>query len=196
MRGEDTEWLLDALDKAGSPPHARGRRAHGVVPRITARITPACAGKTSPGQSRRDAAPDHPRMRGEDDGDVEDTVRMLGSPPHARGRPAKYKGEHNAHRITPACAGKTCGGCAPIRRPVDHPRMRGEDWLVFVSEQTLCGSPPHARGRRGLVGQGPADFWITPACAGKTIPSASWRTTSPDHPRMRGEDEHSSVGCC
>ena len=112
----------------------------------------------------------------------------VGSPPHARGRPTKYKGEHNAHRITPACAGKTCGGCAPIRRPVDHPRMRGEDWLVFVSEQTLCGSPPHARGRRGLVGQGPADFWITPACAGKTIPSASWRTTSPDHPRMRGED--------
>ena len=114
----------------------------------------------------------------------------VGSPPHARGRPTKYKGEHNAHRITPACAGKTCGGCAPIRRPVDHPRMRGEDWLVFVSEQTLCGSPPHARGRRGLVGQGPADFWITPACAGKTIPSASWRTTSPDHPRMRGEDRH------
>ena len=116
----------------------------------------------------------------------------VGSPPHARGRPTKYKGEHNAHRITPACAGKTCGGCAPIRRPVDHPRMRGEDWLVFVSEQTLCGSPPHARGRRGLVGQGPADFWITPACAGKTWPRWTGPRRLLDHPRMRGEDD--SVG--
>ena len=35
------------------------------------------------------------------------------------------------------------------------------------------------------------DFWITPACAGKTKKSPKKDSKSPDHPRMRGEDHHS-----
>ena len=178
---------------AGSPPHARGR--HRVAPRRTrqGRITPACAGKTTAPPSRRRGLRDHPRMRGED---VELGVNPLldsGSPPHARGRRPPWLRPVQSPGITPACAGKTNYLASNAHQIADHPRMRGEDYALTDPTTAATGSPPHARGRRGvrdLEGDRPR---ITPACAGKTRLRSSRGQKPSDHPRMRGEDSRMSI---
>ena len=67
--------------------------------------------------------------------------------------------------------------------------MRGEDAEQDVIALRAVGSPPHARGRLDKVKKEIDDAGITPACAGKTRRLHNRRHTSPDHPRMRGEDE-------
>ena len=127
-------------------------------------------------------------MRGEDD--VQEVLgsSRQGSPPHARGRLVTLRYELHKRRITPACAGKTRArqNSCPTRR--DHPRMRGEDTIIFVSSVSRRGSPPHARGRLAFRGELRIIVGITPACAGKTGPARWDPDRTGDHPRMRGED--------
>ena len=73
-----------------------------------------------------------------------------------------------AHRITPACAGKTRSARRAFRR--------------------RRGSPPHARGRLPSITAASASDRITPACAGKTLLYYFGFELIGDHPRMRGED--------
>src|SRR5690606_22856873 len=90
-------------------------------------------------------------------------------------------------RITPACAGNTptkAGWLIPAR---DHPRVRGEHRPGRLADLSAFGSPPRARGTRGLLQLGGDPFRVTPACAGNT---RRLRYTPPyrrDHPRVRGE---------
>ena len=188
MRGEDSPRLVFRRRTSGSPPHARGRLRHPRFRHVRRGITPACAGKTPPGTSERSSTRDHPRMRGEDGRMASSMMYLSGSPPHARGRPHHAVEGGIDQRITPACAGKTGSSAGPWPKVRDHPRMRGEDWLVRWALAESSGSPPHARGRRasevslkGLEG-------ITPACAGKTPSTGGATRTTTDHPRMRGED--------
>ena len=46
-------------------------------------------------------------MRGEDIRSKTASNRLTGSPPHARGRRRRVRGERRRDGITPACAGKT-----------------------------------------------------------------------------------------
>ena len=147
-------------------------------------------------------------MRGEDEvGRVID-ADFNGSPPHARGRPRKGAARAPRRRITPACAGKTSLILLAAQATMDHPRMRGEDVVAFLTVVGYVGSPPHARGRHPRRVVGELLRRITPACAGKTSCSVmSWVLNSDhpacagkthvlevsgryyrDHPRMRGED--------
>ena len=153
----------------GSPPHARGRRKYPIVSHLSARITPACAGKTNGNTGQTRTCWDHPRMRGEDIVLADSKATKTGSPPHARGRHKPLQRPRNSLRITPACAGKTCSSACVLLRRWDHPRMRGEDASRPAEMPPVDGSPPHARGRLGHYG-----FDIR-QCR--------------DHPRMRGEDE-------
>ena len=167
MRGEDTEYIGEYWLRYGSPPHARGR-PDGVLGLRTSQ--------------------DHPRMRGED---CERRFKLrldVGSPPHARGRRRVVVHVVHAHGITPACAGKTL--LVDIRATVDkdHPRMRGEDEIVYARVVIHVGSPPHARGRRENARSVGQRAGITPACAGKTTKWSQTRSSRGDHPRMRGED--------
>ena len=66
MRGEDDNDKKYPIVCHGSPPHARGRRAFAADMHDVPRITPACAGKTSPLAVVLKTPMDHPRMRGED----------------------------------------------------------------------------------------------------------------------------------
>ena len=87
-------------------------------------------------------------MRGEDNRLILADLDVVGSPPHARGRPSNEEAFGAGIGITPACAGKTrtrfwiSGLCR------DHPRMRGEDISDNPSRIMIAGSPPHARGRQ------------------------------------------------
>ena len=108
MRGEDLELVREVPCIPGSPPHARGRHPHvREVGGRPFRIAPACAGKTKELRLLPTPTSDHPRMRGEDPTGCPSTMWFPGSPPHARGRPARRSAKRNAARITPACAGKT-----------------------------------------------------------------------------------------
>ena len=168
MRGEDRIYYVKRSGFAGSPPHARGRRVPAFVRRRDSRITPACAGKTTWSMVIIGCSPDHPRMRGEDQGACRSRSPCGGSPPHARGRHDVEKVRIPVDRITPACAGKTIARTAFSTLHGDHPRMRGEDMFPINVQKSILGSPPHARGRRNGEYDVHIAGRITPACAGKT----------------------------
>ena len=113
---------------------------------------------------------------------------MKGSPPHARGRLAKWLWQKIKDWITPACAGKTYTRSGMFSRTPDHPRMRGEDARMVFESEGGGGSPPHARGRRRGCRTRSHRTGITPACAGKTRWISHAGRDAGDHPRMRGED--------
>ena len=151
MRGEDVKWVIDTIVGYGSPPHARGRRRRRPDRGPHRGITPACAGKTPTTTSAKTTEADHPRMRGEDATAVSMSDVVVGSPPHARGRPRPVRIPPGGPGITPACAGKTQRRTS-IRAPRrDHPRMRGEDVVCAVICGQRHGSPPHARGRQRQI---------------------------------------------
>ena len=152
------------------------------------RITPACAGKTYWQARQRWDKPDHPRMRGEDGGNMLNAMVYGGSPPHARGRHRSPTVRKAAAWITPACAGKTTCRRAFTTCRRDHPRMRGEDRSRHVRRGRGRGSPPHARGRQTSRLRIAYGARITPACAGKTLNKRQFMALWKDHPRMRGED--------
>ena len=107
MRGEDHSSAGAQGIAQGSPPHARGRQEIRTSSYCDGGITPACAGKTFMCGLSILMARDHPRMRGEDALGVSSVPVSVGSPPHARGRPAHEKAFGAGIGITPACAGKT-----------------------------------------------------------------------------------------
>ena len=109
MRGEDFGTFCIQFQDGGSPPHARGRHPGRCAVSYVFRITPACAGKTKAFGPAPRCGADHPRMRGEDERSNPDYLDTIGSPPHARGRPALNSIPGPIHGITPACAGKTFG---------------------------------------------------------------------------------------
>ena len=105
-----------------------------------------------------------------------------------RGKHCNLRTQGEFVRITPAGAGKTrpCSICRT--RSGDHPRRCGEN--VLSDDVTLheAGSPPQVRGKLSpLLVESPAGR-ITPAGAGKTLPTWIMWPTCWDHPRRCGEN--------
>ena len=122
--------------------------------------------------------------------------RILGSPPHVRGKGGFPRLAVLHPGITPACAGKSA---LRQRLPVaveDHPRMCGEKAYSKVIAGSLWGSPPHVRGKEGLACWQALQQGITPACAGKSITPFSVLKLPRDHPRMCGEKMCCSAIAC
>ena len=191
MRGEHGGWNgnLD-LDK-GSSPHARGTPRLVIDQGVSDRIIPACAGNTKPHRRSPAPTPDHPRMRGEHIRIGTVILRDEGSSPHARGTPAIKAAIKDGRGIIPACAGNTSGRWHGNVYRWDHPRMRGEHSIAFLTICVIAGLSPHARGTPGLIDEGYTGSRIIPACAGNTSSVFSTGLSSGDHPRMRGE--HSTI---
>ena len=150
-------------------------------------ITPACAGNTAGGAPDLRCNRDHPRLRGEYLFQRYNGLHSAGSPPLARGILISASDCGLLDGITPACAGNTFLIFAVYPFARDHPRLRGEYLFRFVSSVHRAGSPPLARGIRGIShccsgGQG-----ITPACAGNTNSEPFGYPHCRDHPRLRGE---------
>ena len=85
MRGEQAKRVDPSIEDIGSPPHARGTEVRVDQLADDGGITPACAGNSDSRPIRTDCYADHPRMRGEQDGDRPAALARSGSPPHARG---------------------------------------------------------------------------------------------------------------
>ena len=117
-----------------------------------------------------------------------------GSPPRMRGKAFRPAVIARWHRITPACAGKSC----PLpRRTVsvrDHPRVCGEKRPDWKNEVELVGSPPRVRGKDAIQRHPSCGFGITPACAGKRRTDSKTTLSHEDHPRVCGE-KVGPVGC-
>ena len=86
-------------------------------------------------------------MCGENGWRASDRDELMGSPPRVRGK-RKSINIFRAHTgITPACAGKTKTMRRTDDYPEDHPRVCGENRLVYGIERFLKGSPPRVRGK-------------------------------------------------
>ena len=110
-------------------------------------ITPAYAGKRNPGQRRRPAAQDHPRVCGEKSTAIGKVRSKRGSPPRMRGKVAHLSEVSVDEGITPAYAGKSPrSSLLPLSR-WDHPRVCGEKTQNPTQNAILMGSPPRMRGK-------------------------------------------------
>ena len=188
VRGEDAARTSIHTVLLGSPPRARGGRV-GLAGDGEARgLTPACAGRTSPGRCPRPTSGAHPRVRGEDRPHRGLPQRGRGSPPRARGGRGEVRAHRPQRRLTPACAGRTARRPAGRSCGPAHPRVRGEDVPPGGVVGWCPGSPPRARGGRWASDDPPPRHGLTPACAGRTRGSRRGRWCTRAHPRVRGED--------
>ena len=195
MRGEHRALPTAGDAVPGSPPRARGALIGRIMAAETRRITPACAGSTSPELWSRHAGRDHPRVRGEHLVTNPDQRISFGSPPRARGELRQPHAELQQHRITPACAGRTCSSAQRSRRSSDHPRVRGENIGCRAIHRFADGSPPRARGELPDPDESELLRRITPACAGRTGMSPPRSRVVTDHPRVRGENSTGRPAC-
>src|SRR5690606_8429088 len=85
VRGEHTVPVMIADLKGGSPPRARGAHVTDTDRLVHDRSTPARAGSTRDGGTRREVRADHPRVRGEHWTPPGTGWCTPGSPPRARG---------------------------------------------------------------------------------------------------------------
>ena len=65
--------------------------------------------------------------------------------------------------------------------------MCGEKPLLPFDAPMVKGSPPHVRGKAEERPRCGRAFWITPACAGKSMVVSRLKSRWKDHPRMCGE---------
>ena len=90
------------------------------------------------------------------------------------------------HRITPACAGKSCNLSGVLCQFRDHPRVCGEKHPQFGTLCFTMGSPPRVRGKGWRTVAEALMIGITPACAGKSRLQGSNLQLPGDHPRVCG----------
>ena len=147
MCGEKGLLPVSEPQRAGSPPHVRGKDSWLDKLMILARITPACAGKSLTAHVDIRLCRDHPRMCGEKESARPARPAAWGSPPHVRGKECINGAGKLPIGITPACAGKSPWA---LRRPGgrrDHPRMCGEKSMKSTLRKVALGSPPRMRGK-------------------------------------------------
>ena len=186
-RGEYFTYPRKASIPAGSSPLSRGILAQDALLGVKIGIIPALAGNTFSCCQTFQLVRDHPRSRGEY------LVRCLhtgsdnGSSPLSRGILSLRRETCQRIRIIPALAGNTEVLQAHLTWSWDHPRSRGEYFMVPPSLVISLGSSPLSRGIRGGVPGPEPGLRIIPALAGNTsrIPESCYGLA--DHPRSRGE---------
>ena len=116
-----------------------------------------------------------------------------GSPPRVRGEAVFKPGHVPGARITPACAGRSRKRAARGLAGPDHPRVRGEKFMVAKKRDFVNGSPPRARGEVAQSQREEKIKRITPVCAGRSFTLLWVRKQSTDHPSVRGEKAGCSI---
>ena len=131
----------------GSPPLTRGKGASTDEDGKIHGITPAYAGKSCDIFKDFCFSKDHPRLRGEKHTKRKRWRKNMGSPPLTRGKgPSAYAWAPSA-RITPAYAGKSFFWKTLDKHQKDHPRLRGEKYVIWSENESHIGSPPLTRGK-------------------------------------------------
>ena len=105
--GEKGFTSATQTSSGGSPPRMRGKAVQVPGAAAPTGITPAYAGKRPLASLTTSTARDHPRVCGEKNNLRQAFSIQQGSPPRMRGKEIEANRDAIAHRITPACAGKS-----------------------------------------------------------------------------------------
>ena len=173
--------------KSGSPPPMRGKALVPVQTSPILRITPAYAGKRVNSDGIALYMTDHPRLCGEKSFRNAEERFHRGSPPPMRGKDSVFSDITCVWGITPAYAGKSAVSSAVKQKIQDHPRLCGEKRLNAPWSGRTPGSPPPMRGKVSQPKSMNLLTGITPAYAGKSVPSSFAPPCIKDHPRLCGE---------
>ena len=193
--GENASNSRRASTRVGSSPRVRGKPHVGDDAGLPHGLIPACAGKTVVAAVRGQPLTAHPRVCGENAGDIETAVREAGSSPRVRGKPGRRARATRGPRLISACAGKTTKATAKQGKRPAHPRVCGENARICKPLVVSFGSSPRVRGKLG--GWGVCVGWrrLIPACAGKTGWWMRSISAPPAHPRVCGENRTRSGTC-
>ena len=184
----EKHWLVPpVLRPFGSPPHMRGKADTVSKKGLRPGITPAHAGKRPACVARLCIVRDHPRTCGEKKRIGSLFWRVLGSPPHMRGKGMDRAPLLCAGGITPAHAGKSFLQTESSDCIRDHPRTCGEKMGKGTVWRPHRGSPPHMRGKAPNSPFTPRPLGITLAHAGKRLYQDGALVAQGDHPRTCGE---------
>ena len=146
-RGENMAVSLILSALAGSSPLTRGKPRPRLRSRSRQRLIPAHAGKTLTAESCSAASTAHPRSRGENICVHRGPHNGLGSSPLTRGKRNPSTSSAAAARLIPAHAGKTAVGYVVKSAAEAHPRSRGENGRIEVTDRAAPGSSPLTRGK-------------------------------------------------
>ena len=145
LRGTNSIMLRPEELLMGSPPLARDKSSATRQVLSSKGITPACAGQILLHTKTLVRIRDHPRLRGTNQFQVAQDVRMGGSPPLARDKLLDLPSCAGILRITPACAGQIRPSPLTCKFRRDHPRLRGTNIKPTPIQEPSVGSPPLAR---------------------------------------------------
>ena len=126
-RGENDEFAGVDPFAVGSSPLARGKPGLDLDRADASRLIPARAGKTVSMTEVEVPAQAHPRSRGENGLDGDETTLEQGSSPLAQGKRVTLIDRSVMARLIPARAGKTDLSHAASSVRAAHPRSRGEN---------------------------------------------------------------------
>ena len=133
----------------GSSPRGRGKPLVALSAGDTSGLIPAWAGKTSRRPASRPRSGAHPRVGGENLGELTGLQRRDGSSPRGRGKLRAGRVEGHLERLIPAWAGKTFLGDGGGDTAPAHPRVGGENVAEAPKDGIRSGSSPRGRGKRG-----------------------------------------------
>ena len=185
--GEQTFDHRLNLNVRGSSPRVRGTVRRKRLPATAVRIIPACAGNSLQPVGHNAHIPDHPRVCGEQTLASCIFCKASGSSPRVRGTESSSRMFQPQGRIIPACAGNRAHSKCRFRRQTDHPRVCGEQAGIVPVMVPTPGSSPRVRGTAGQRHTCRTCGRIIPACAGNRKNCVSVSSSSPDHPRVCGE---------
>ena len=119
---------------------------------------------------------------------ISNTATTPGSPPQVRGKPTLTATATAKTGITPAGAGKTNFAGATLWDAKDHPRRCGENTFEGAVLSDATGSPPQVRGKHDSHNVNCGRYGITPAGAGKTVPThCAYLASLGSPPQVRGK---------
>ena len=165
----------------------RGTECKSLSRRGLARFIPACAGNSRQLQVEVPAEAVHPRVCGEQGHSVFVPWSAFGSSPRVRGTARRPRQSGTAIRFIPACAGnRLAKDCGQVRKSV-HPRVCGEQTILFSLFVRKNGSSPRVRGTAHRRQPRQHRLRFIPACAGNSWYCGKRRRRGTVHPRVCGE---------
>ena len=187
-RGENLDVLRHGHAAGGSSPLTRGKPHDGQNRGIRRGLIPAHAGKTPTDATTDLASGAHPRSRGENLTPLLIALVIEGSSPLTRGKRTRSSRAGAWTRLIPAHAGKTGRFEAQEPNCAAHPRSRGENAAMSVSDISPYGSSPLTRGKPEQLVHRAGVSRLIPAHAGKTLTIRRGGRSGWAHPRSRGEN--------
>ena len=187
LRGEHAQFEELAIETEGSSPLTRGALRMSAISSPFPRLIPAYAGSTQAWFQAHGSVWAHPRLRGEHKPQTTMPTSESGSSPLTRGARVGEDGECVPGGLIPAYAGSThVKRCSRGARAA-HPRLRGEHTRGGDGNEYERGSSPLTRGARWFLLSVLAAGGLIPAYAGSTGHACSAPSSTPAHPRLRGE---------